>query len=118
MEYLSKSAKRILNVFRSSEPTFQGGRYYVVKKMRFPQDMDFNEVEACLNRLEEAHFIEACGGGAYKLTDQGRHWPEYSGQEKRDTFLKSILCPIVVTLATEAVLHGMPILLRWIQAMG
>lgn len=119
VEYLSKPARKVLKVFRSSSPKFQGGRFYLIADMQFPQNMDFNEVEACLNRLEEAHLIVPADRQrtVYKLTDQGRHWPEYSGQERRETFLKSILCPIVVTLITELALHGMPVLWRLIQAL-
>lgn len=118
MEYLSKSARRVLNVFRATSPTFQGKRFYVVREMQFPQDMDFYEVEACLQRLEDAGLIKSYGAGAYRLTEVGLHWPEYSVQEKVDVFLKSILCPITVTIATELVLHGMPVMLRVLQALA
>lgn len=119
MEPLSKTAKKTLEVFRTTPPTTYG-RYYLIEKMSFPKDCSWDEVSDSIDRLVAIGALTRDPGkmGGYRLTDIGRNWPEYSFQEKRSVFLKSILCPIVVTLLTEAVIHGLPQLLALIPNKG
>lgn len=119
MERLSKTSREILEVFRNTSPTTYG-RYYLIEKMSFPQKFSWDEVSNSIDRLVAigALKVDPSNMGGYRLTDIGRNWPEYTYQEKRDTFLKSILCPIVVTLLTEAVIHGLPQLLTLILNKG
>ena len=119
MERLSKTSREILEVFRNTPPTTYG-RYYLIEKMSFPKNFSWDEVSDSIDRLVAIGALTEDPGrmGGYRLTDIGRNWPEYTFQEKRDVFLKSILCPIVVTLLTEAVTHGLPQLLTLILSKG
>lgn len=51
----------------------------------------------------------------FSLTEMGFAYGEFRFYMSVDFFMHSILCPIVVTLLTEAVIHGLPILLRLLQ---
>lgn len=119
MKKLSKTSRKILEIFRNTPPTIYG-RYYLVGKMDFPSEYTQDVVFNSIDRLVEIGALNMDPGnmGGYRLTDIGQNWPEYNFLEKRDIFLKSILCPIIVTLLTEAVIHGLPLLLALIPNKG
>lgn len=118
MEKLSKSTRRVLEVFRTSEPDESGACFRL-------ENLDFSgltqeQVQYGLERLTEIHALVCVNKPfhIYRLTDLGWNWTEYSSQDRSDVFFRSVLCPVLVSIITNLVIHGMPLLLRLLTARG
>lgn len=118
--YLTKNAKKMLDAALKSSPTVQS-RFYsacLLADTFGVSDIDTAKSIAAFLELQGAVTLWEIDKNCFALTELGRNYKAYRRYLTSDTFLKSILCPIVVTLVTEAVLHGAPVLLQWIQATG
>lgn len=118
--YLTENAKKLLDAAIASQPTIQG-RFYsaiVLAKSFGVTDADVSKSIAALLEKEGAVTLWDADKNCFRLTELGRHYKSYRWWKSKEFFKQSILCPIAVTLLTEVALHGLPVLWRWLQALG
>ena len=98
--YLSKRSRKLLRSACKTAPTVQG-KYY--------------------SGIELARKFKICTDGEavlVYLTEPGKSYSEFCLHEFWEFLKCSVLCPIIVTCITEAIIHGLPILLQLISQLG
>lgn len=118
--YLTENAKKMLDTAIASHPTLQN-RFYLATSIA--REFGVNNPEeaksiAAFLAEEGAVTLLEIDKNCFQLTELGRHYKSYRWWKSKEFFKQSILCPIAVTLLTEAVLHVLPVLWRWIQSLG
>ena len=114
--YISKRSRKLLKAAVSSKPDAQG--LYsgpILAKER--EICGEEEVLLILQSLKEQSLISipyASRPDLFSLTEMGLTYEEFRYHMSVDFFKRSVLCPIVVTVLTEAVIHGVPVLLEMI----
>lgn len=113
--YLSKEAKKMLKIARSSNPHIQNSysAYTIAKELTNVSEHNSLSIVAY---LEKEGYVQRplpdTRPDLFELTELGRHFHEYTFKLNLDFFKRSILCPIAITLITEAVIHAVPKLLQ------
>lgn len=118
---ISNNAKKILKAASSSEPELQGKFYSCYTLAKNKAICSESESLDCVKALEGEGLVSVPYSSSphlFQLTDYGRHYAEIRFRNALDFFTHSILCPIVVTLITEAIIHGLPILLQLLSHKG
>lgn len=118
---ISKNAKKILKAASSNEPELQGKLYSCYTLAKNKAICSESESLDCVKALENEGLVSVPYSSIphlFQLTDYGRHYTEIRFRNALDFFIHSILCPIVVTLITEAIIHGLPILLQLLSHKG
>lgn len=109
---MDKTAKKVVEYIKSQpDQTYHANR-------RYTGEIPFPVFQGALVYLEALGIVEIkrVSGGIVSagLTHYGRFYREIIWSERIDFFKRSILCPVVVTILTEAVIHGLPRLLEWL----
>lgn len=119
--YISKQSKKLLKAAMKNTPTIQGKYYSAVELSRSHHICNDGEAVLIAKALEENGLAvlpySSCPELFY-LTEAGLHYNEFCFHMSLEFFKRSIICPIAVTLITEATIHGVPILLRMILQQG
>ena len=118
---ISKNALKILNAANKSQPDMQGNLYSCYNLAHKYSICEETEAFDCTQALEKAELIIIpydTSPHLFRLTDYGRHYAEIRFYETIDFFKTSILCPVVVTILTEAIIHGLPALLGLLLSQG
>lgn len=114
--YISRQCKKVLVMILGEKLDWQG--LYDAHSLPDVEGMSNIEKIGCINQLINQGLLSSRDGTYFSVTEPGRNWREYARNSAVCDFKTSILCPIVVSLVTNAVIHGMPLLLKLIQGLG
>lgn len=112
--FISKRSKKLLKAAVSSKPEAQD-LYSGTGLARTYRICDEGEALLILQALKERGLISipyASRPDLFSLTEMGLAYEEFCFHMSIDFFKRSVLCPVVVTLLTEAAIHGGPLLLK------
>ena len=102
-------------------PTVQGKYYSGIELARKFKICTDGEAVLVVKNLKDNLLVEipydTCPDLFY-LTEPGKSYSEFCLHEFWEFFKCSVLCPIIVTCITEAIIHGLPILLQLISQLG
>ena len=119
--YLSRRTKKLLKAASQSVPSIQGEYYSGVELSRTFHICNDADVPMILQMLKNSGLIQipydTCPDFFF-LTESGKSYGEFCFHESLDFFKSSILCPVVVTIITEAIIHAAPILLKLLLSKG
>ena len=106
---------------RETPPAIQGKYHSAVELSRSHHICSDGEAVLIAKALEENGLVvlpySSCPELFY-LTESGLHYNEFCFHMSLEFFKRSVICPIAVTLITEATIHGVPILLGMILQQG
>lgn len=112
--FISKRSKKLLKAAVSSKPEAQD-LYSGPGLAKAYRICDEGEALLILQALKEQGLIfipYASRPDLFSLTEMGLAYEEFCFHMSIDFFKCSVLCPVVVTLLTEAAIHGGPLLLK------
>lgn len=112
--FISKRSRKLLKAAVSSKPGAQD-LYSGPDLAKARKICSEGEALLILQALKEQGLISipyASRPDLFSLTEMGLAYEEFCFHVSVDFFKRSVLCPIVVTILTEAVIHGGPILLK------
>ena len=118
---ISNNAKKLLKSAFSGTPELQDKLYSCYTLAKSNAICSEEESLTCVKALEKEGLVSVpypSSPHLFQLTDYGRHYAEIHFHNALDFFTKSILCPIIVTLITEAVIHELPVLLQLLSHKG
>lgn len=119
--YLSSRSKKLLNVASKSVPSIQEKYHSGIELARAFHICSDNDVPLILQMLKDAGLVQIpyeTRPDFFYLTESGKSYGAFCLHESLDFFKSSILCPVVVTIITEAIIHAAPILLKLLQSKG
>lgn len=112
--FISKRSRKLLKAAVSSKPGAQD-LYSGPSLAKAHRICDEGEALIILQALKEQGLIAipyASRPDLFSLTEMGIAYEEFCFHMSMDFFKHSVLCPIVVTILTEAVIHVGPLLLK------
>lgn len=113
--YLSNRSRKLLKAASKTAPTVQGKYYSGIELARNFHICDDGEAVLIVQDLKNNYLVEipyeTCPELFY-LTEPGKSYGLFRLHEFWEFFKCSILCPIAVTVITEAIIHGVPLLLQ------
>lgn len=118
--YLSKRSRKLLKAASRTAPTIQGKYHSGIELARNFHICDDGEAVLIVKLLKKLGLAEipydTCPE-LFFLTEPGKSYGEFRFHESLEFFKHSILCPIVVTITTELLIHGAPQLLQLILSL-
>ena len=119
--YLSKRSRQLLRSACKTAPTVQGKYYSGIELARKFKICTDGEAVLVVKNLKDNLLVEipydTCPDLFY-LTEPGKSYSEFCLHEFWEFFKCSVLCPIIVTFITEAIIHGLPLLLQLLSRPG
>ena len=118
--YLSKRSRKLLKAAPRTASTIQGKYHSGIELTRNFHICDDGEVVLIIKDLENNGLVkvpyDTCPELFY-LTEPGRSYGTFCFHEFMEFFKCSIICPIIVTIITEAIIHVVPVLLQMILSL-
>ncbi len=118
--YLSKRSRKLLKTASRTAPTVQGKYHSGIELARNFHICDDGEAVLIIKDLKSNGLVEVpydtCPELFY-LTEPGKSYGAFCFHEFMEFFKRSIICPIVVTVVTEAIIHVIPVLLQMILSL-
>ena len=119
--YLSKRSRKLLRSACKTAQTVQGKYYSGIELARKFRICTVGVAVLVVKNLKDNLLVEVpydtCPDLFY-LTEPGKSYSEFCLHEFWEFFKCSVLCPIIVTFITEAIIHGLPLLLQLISQPG
>lgn len=112
--YLTKHAKQLLNAAIAAQPVIQNcySGTLLAESINISKDTNIISIIELLEQQECVTRPFSTRPDLFRLTELGKHYKAFQFHLSFDVFKTSILCPIVVTIATEILIHVLPILLK------
>ena len=118
--YLSKRSRKMLKCASKTTSTVQQKYYSGTELAKQFHICDEGEAVLIVRNLKDNYLIEipyeTCPD-LFFLTEPGKAYEEFRFHEFLEFFKCSVLCPIIVTVLSEAILHGVQILCQMILSL-